>query len=1652
MMKLEKPKKLWLWLGIGALALAVVIAAVCLVLFLKPAAPGQQVRPTETAKPVTYKLCWNPDRGSFTELSPRKPDIYGFFTLRMVCDGQLVEYQAADRQLVELIDTMDLVGLAFDESGILVDAVEPKTAAAELATDYYIRSLEGTALEVNSALDMGGMPVTVTLEDTVYITDVRPESLGQLPQLQPMDRVTVYGTADGRATHVFLTWRQPETGVYLRLEDLWDSAAGATTRLPDETGCYTLKMAHEGQPVELKCKDQTLVAAIDSAQDRFMGLYLDESGYITGTVPVNQAIHGMRKCSDYHVVSMDGQLVTVEQLLGRSGQQETFRLTPETKIINADPVQNTTFEFLGQTADRLKTSDCVTVFTDMTGNARYIFLTKRMIDVPLYYNMTPQWNRELGETGRLPDESGFYLFDVAFEGKTGVVKTRDKAIASRIDSAPGQLLGMKVQGNLITGIYHPTCVTGYLPVGDSRFVTELTGNVLRLASGENAADSGNFILAEGARVFNITGDYGTKFYQKDTLRQHDRVVALRDLYGDVCYLLILQRYYEDTKLYYNINRKFDTGTQETGRKPNVSGYYVFDMVCNGKRLEIKTKSREFATIIDRQSPAFVAMKVSGGVVKSVYPATCGLPSGQLVANGQYIGKLEGETLQTYTRGDSGEEQLQNSLYTMAKGCKIYNLSENYEKAYGETTKLRLHDKILAFATGENRELHTVFVLQRKLDSAIYWQVSPQYDATARETTRTPDADGWYYVDLLVKGQIKTFKTKDKSVMSRVDSFPEALAMEVKEDVIRKVDEESTALDYICAAYYLDVSKLTSKKVTVEQTRASASDFGRKVERERSKKCKIYDVTGTAEVFGAETTVQAGDRVVVYTNRSGQAVEIYLVSRNTHKDGPQSLCPHCKKKVYWQPYLGTVYQGSDHYYLATDYKAWQQAVGRDDAGATTWDVVLDLNGKTLSSYNRNFLVYDKLTVLDLAGGGKVESDGVEGWASNFLVLNGGELTLRDVTVTTAENVRTSTMGGLIYAANASRVRITGGLLYGGKTSGTGGAMYLLNATVELSGGEIRDCTAAEAPGIYLAGGSIANISGTAALNALGGSDTCQIKLSGTPKLQALTVPEEVRVTLGELADGADITVSANGLFTAPHEKIEQYKAYFKPAIGQTPIMVLEGALYSLVDTTFTNDPLAFRTGTQEAWCVVCHKLVTWTPITGTETAVQLLSGHYYLAKDITVTAPELTREAYLCVTGGIDLGSICLHLNGHSLTVPHRAIVAGERPLNVLGNGTVTGAGTGIGGAAVQLNAPGSAVNLYGGVYTKAATDTESAIVYIGEKGGTVQLYEGATVDATGKQAATLAAGIHLVGGTGEGKGPAAFHMHGGLVKNGTTAGNGGNLHLAGPQASAVLSGGTVTGGKATGSGGNIYCSGGSLQLEAVTVTDGTAGGEGGNLCSLDGKSLVLQGAILRGGTATGNGGNVSLTRTGTTIEKGTLIEGGTTQGSGGSLQVTQAAVIMNGGQIQGGKCQSQDSHNVWLSGTAEKPAGLLMRGGKLQATANHAPGGSALYLHSYARAWLAGDAAILDDGIGAGVRVAAGCSLNIVDGWTGSANAAWAETYAPGAALPTTAGQTVKLDENLVATPGGAFTGKLCQLSAGVLTAILATAEGTLQLQLPPTQ
>lgn len=1373
----SKNSKAWLWLAAGAVALLVIVGVVLAIVL-----PGQGGQQDPAA--VSSALYWNVDRQSWVDesgLSTRIAGEDGLFHVRFAVGGQQVELPVSDKQLINYIDTMNVMGLQLDGDGVVIDALEPKEVATEVAKEMFIKSIEGDTIMLNSSLAMNGMDVKVTVSQGTGIYDVDPDAevVGQISEPGIMDKVSAYANEAGEVTDIFISERAVEAGVYWRVEKMYDSTKLCTTREPDENGAYTINFAHNGEQVELKCKDRDLVNTIDAANNIYgeFALVLDDEGYIVDEVDVGLALRGLKACNNYDVTEVSGNGFTALRNLAGNDKGKEY-----SNVWDADCdiflVENgCEAEFVGQRVDSLKVGDRITVYTDLEGKPIVIFVVNREVDSPMYYRLDT-YSTKNGVTLRPQDAKGYYIFNMACEGKQVTLRCKDPYIATRIEWRNPAMLGLTLEGDVIVD-YHPAgCVCGWSTAFNNYYVASVSAPIVTLINPETGSTY-NRLLAADAEIYDMTGNYGMEMGTATTLQVGDKVTCARNIADELTHVYVLQHYEKDAKLYFNMNRRYNTTTQGTNRTPDENGYYVFEMLCEGKQYTLKTKDKKMADWIEAQSTQMVALTVSGSTIKNAYIHVTAFEQGYRPVNYNYvrsINKADNTFTTYYYDGDLVKENKSSTgeynIRKMAKDCVVYNVSTGYLNQRGEKTTLKVDDQIQTFAKQDTGEIFLILVISRKIDSPVYWHVSQKYNSNTKETTRVADADGWYIYDLFVDGQIKQFKTKDKEVANKVDSYSNGFALYTKGDVILNAYPSNVAKNVkTTAAGHYDIMQIKGNDLSLTRTRPLAGDYGKTAQITMYKGTKIYDVSTYAENRGAKATVSVGDRVTVYSNMEGKAEYIFINYKNTHEKGHISYCEHCDKEVLWEPYSQSFYETDGHYYIPADMTSWaQKRVGADTEDKPDFEIVLDLNGKTVTAKNRLALVYSKFTLLDTVGGGKIIGENAaNGNGGVIMVTGGGQLDVLSGELTMAADAGISRNGGVLYIGSQSIFNMYGGTITGGAAKfqenntalPLGGNVFITGSTFNMYGGTITGGTATGGSGgnLYLVKSATFNMEGGKIDGEFAFENGAKLTLSGTPVISGtgLSIDRGALVKLGELKKGAAIAVKGNGVFTEATDKAESYVNYFVPAEEGASISVEENALcYNRPPVDYKAD-LKFREGTQIAECPNCGKEVTWTAIdqaTYGETGIakhanSVTSVHYYLAEDITYTGTDIfftALDSYM-QDGKRILKTSCFHLNGHNFTATAARVFQGNTGiLNVMGTGTVSGnynstssVWNSNNSATVGINTTiqEGTVNLYSGTYVKPADNTHP-IVNIYSNGGNIILHKDAVIDGTGTPGVAVA--------------------------------------------------------------------------------------------------------------------------------------------------------------------------------------------------------------------------------------------------------------------------------------------------------------------------
>ena len=1073
-----KKSKLWLWLLIGAVALLAVAGIVVALIF----GFGSD-QESSGGRPELY---WNVDRVAYTQnsetgLSTRERAEDGLYHIRFAINGELVELTVADKQLVNYIDTMDAMGLVQDADGVIVDVVDPKDIATELTKNAYVKSTTSDTIVANSSIAMNGMKIDVKLTELAEIYDVTPEAevpgaIITIADLAPMDTLTVYTNDLDEVTHVYVTAHPRQSKVYWRAKQMYNSTEKETAREPDENGVYTVGFFCEGEYVELKTRDKAIVTKIDgtSRWKCHFGFAFDEEGYIVEQFASALGISALMVADCWDIVGIEGDYYTVQRLTTNDGSVWEGTIPADCVIYDASYTAMSE-KRQGKQVDSLQMGDRVTIWTDTVGTPILVYVSNRLVDRPAYWVPTRKYSSSEASTTREIGSSGYYEVELLKEGSnhTEVYYVKDKETMTYLDSQTSKCVGLKVgSNNIIECVYNSECLTGYTCAAQGGIVSSVTGSVFtKIAYGKRGSDV-NLVLAPDAKVYNVSA-YG-EMGAETTIMPGDYIYAYRQPTGEVLLAFVTKRTIGGDHLYYNLERLYDSTNKVTKREPNEEGWYVFTFAYNGKQVTLKTKSKELATTIDSQNPGAVALEVSGDIILKAYDPAYAY-GGKKVASGyryRYV-TSEGKYYCTYSSG-ANKKELE---FALAENCRIYNVSPVFTEFKGERIySLKDNDMLTVFCNIYG-EAEVIYVRHRDVDY-MYWKVDKFYDSTNKVTTRVPDADGYYWYDLAVNGEVKTFKTKDQKIANSMDSYDGAFGVHIKGEneiigfvsssYVKGVTGNSTTASGSTISGYT-VSKIEGNTVSLVYNRAG-SNFGMTTTIKINSETKIYDVSPSAEKFGAEGELKVGDTIRSYRSRDGVTDSyVYIQFHATREGGEYGWCEACQKDVQWYPWVGGSVPAVDgaHVYLNADAVGYAQTTL--DSSKNDYTVCIDLNGKVLTRQapGRAFRVsnHEVMNIIDSVGGGKIVTNGGKGFSGGVAMISGGgKINLYAGTLELVQGEFKNGLGGVIFVSgtgsqfNMYSGTVTGGASYAknAETTGQGGNIYAANkAEVNIYGGVISN---------------------------------------------------------------------------------------------------------------------------------------------------------------------------------------------------------------------------------------------------------------------------------------------------------------------------------------------------------------------------------------------------------------------------------------------------------------------------------------------------------------------------------------------------------------------------------------------------------------------
>lgn len=330
---------------------------------------------------------------------------------------------------------------------------------------------------------------------------------------------------------------------------------------------------------------------------------------------------------------------------------------------------------------------------------------------------------------------------------------------------------------------------------------------------------------------------------------------------------------------------------------------------------------------------------------------------------------------------------------------------------------------------------------------------------------------------------------------------------------------------------------------------------------------------------------AGEAVV--PTKDGKLAYATGTLRWTDAELDMAICPRCNKDVVWYGLnnIASIYipNNSDntHFFLEEDIA---KAAGFDgvflsstDAGGGQGEYCLHLNGKNVTNTSENGRIFFMNStaemqpdILNVMGSG-VCTGGATGTGliyvrtpKNTLNLYGGTYAIAEGS---ANNVLLDARGpvfigdGVVIQKkdNATKNVVKGTTLTmnGGKIDGileimdnkTSTAAATTAGAIVMNAGTIEKLNVIKQDDEKLVGTATINggAIGTMTMDAL-----ATVTVAGAPVVDALEIPANAKINLGELVPGAKITVKASGVFTNASDKVAAYKDYFVAATGSIQV--------------------------------------------------------------------------------------------------------------------------------------------------------------------------------------------------------------------------------------------------------------------------------------------------------------------------------------------------------------------------------------------------------------------------------------------------------------------------------------------------------------------
>lgn len=633
-------------------------------------------------------------------------------------------------------------------------------------------------------------------------------------------------------------------------------------RMLDSDGYVYVSFACEGEQVRLPVIDIATATKIDMLE--VMGLQFNEEGVITDCYRLEDFTGGII-ANHYYVTAVEGGQVTCNSSVTMKGYDVKFEITENTGIWDVGTVGITC-----GIPGTVKVNDQIIAVRDPQGNVSDVFVISYMEPMDVYWNVDRMYDSASKSSTRQMDAAGGYTFLLACNGEQVTVRTRSMDVCQAMDAMAARCFGLEFdEDGYVTAVIHAGKATGGGSCASWHRVEMLREDHIRTFKvGSTATFSGT--ISKDVKIYDVSGS-ADFVGQEAELKVTDEVHCLRDSLGRVCVIFIVNRM-ADSEIYWNVDRKWDSGNAVSTRTPDKNGWYYVKVAVQGQQITVKTQDKAIVDSIDGRAAKCFGLKLNGDLIEKFYTPE------SVVGGGTFASWYD---VTTYENGALSCYKVSNNdtrVGSLTNDCEIYNVSST-ANVVGEKTELEVGDRIHALKNLKG-EICVIFVVNRFYDYPTYYNLERKWDATKECTTRTPDENGYYVFEMAYKGKPVTVKTKSKSIANDIDSqAAKCVAMSVANGIVYKAVHPSNTV--ACkggpTSSYTNVTALTS--VGFNTTKTENGVVTKTYEETIATDCKVYNVSDNVVSHkGEPTTLKKGDFVHCLKNGNGDVCLVYVLTR------------------------------------------------------------------------------------------------------------------------------------------------------------------------------------------------------------------------------------------------------------------------------------------------------------------------------------------------------------------------------------------------------------------------------------------------------------------------------------------------------------------------------------------------------------------------------------------------------------------------------------------------------------------------------------------------------------------------------------------------------------------------------------------------------